>query len=807
MMGFGAAELTIMLMFLGGFGLPLGVPPAPENPAMHYVAPEKCVLYSSWAGMATPDASSANQTEQLFAEAEIQEFGKSLEKTIGLAVRHFAQQNGDPKADLMAKVIPNWTKTVITRPAAVFATKIEMAGGKLAFEGGLLLDAGATEAPLLADGLIQMMKSPDHPPQMVKIGAVQVAQFAPLKGSPVEAEISIGAAGPYVLIGFGKGSVAGMMDRVRAKQVPAWLAAIGTRLPVERRASISYLNTKAISQAFLPLAGPDGEKVAKALGLEQIGELVSVTGLDKDGMVSRSLLKIDGNTTGLLALIDTAGIKAEQVAFLPKDATFATAFTLNTQQVYSFAAHLVSQLDPNGGEEFEEMAKGFRQNFGMRLQEDVLASLGETWTLSMSPTDGLLGVIATVEVKDPIKLNQFVERVTGMFSDGPPGAAPRIDTAQFQGNAIRSVAVPGMPFRPAWSISGNRLIIALAPQSIKAQLGAKATETGLFNTPAYAAAFQGDSRVIALSHQDSAKIFETTYGYLNMFLPMMLDARSPFDEGPPTPQFFDFATLPSSRSIHRHLRPSTSITKRATDGIETESRQTFPTLNVGTSGPIAVALLLPAVQASRAAAQRMQSSNNLKQQMLGLLNYHDTFLHMPPAYSVSKDKDKKPLLSWRVHILPFVEQLPLYEQFKLDEPWDSPHNIKLLDKMPQVYRSPGSSAAPGKTTYLAVGGPKGMLGKPDAMGRGITLAAVTDGTSNTVAIVEAGDGRAIEWTKPDEFVPEEKDPMKGLAGPFPGGFLAAFCDGHVQFIKLKIDPVNVWRVFDRDDGQPFNIDD
>ena len=162
-----------------------------------------------------------------------------------------------------------------------------------------------------------------------------------------------------------------------------------------------------------------------------------------------------------------------------------------------------------------------------------------------------------------------------------------------------------------------------------------------------------------------------------------------------------------------------------------------------------------------------------------------------------------------MHILPFIEQHRLYEEFKLDEPWDSEHNKKLIAKMPQVYRSPGSSAAPGTTTYLGIGG-RGMLTKPTAeipKPSGLTFAACTDGTSNTIVIVEAGDEKAVIWTKPEEFVPEEKDPLKGLKGPFPGGFSAAFLDGHVQFIRLNIDPVMVWRAFERDDGQVLNLDE
>jgi hypothetical protein len=810
MMGIGAAEITIVLMFLGGFGLPLGVPPQAENPAMQYVAPEQCLLYSTWAGMAKPDGTSANQTEQLFAEPEVHAFAASLDKTIGQMVAHFARQSGDPKAETLAKVVPLWTRTVITKASAVYATKAEIANGRLAFEGGLLVEGG-DQAANLAEGLVQLMSSPDNPPQPVTVGTLKFVRFASQADGPIDADVTIGAAGPYVLVGFGKGAVEGMMDRVRAKKVPAWLTEIGTRLPVERRASLSYINTKKLMETFLPLAGPDGAKIVQALGLDQLGELVSVTGLDKEGMVNRSLIKIEGNPTGLLALVDTQGIKPEQVDFLPKDATFATAFSLNAQQIYSFVGHLVAQSGPDGVEEFEQMSKDFRQMFGMRLQEDLLASLGETWTLSMAPADGWLGITATVEVRDVAKIGDFQKRIEGMFSDAPPGSgAPQVERTQFNGHTINTLAIPQMPIRPAWCVSGSRLIIALSPQTIKAQLSSKPAEIGLFAGPPFAPAFQGEGRVISLSYQDTQKVFETAYSYLTILAPMMMDMDfdGGFREGPPAPKFFDFNSLPSSRSIHRHLKPSVSITRRVKDGLETESRQTFPTVNIGTAAPVAVALLLPAVQAARSAARRMQSANNIKQQVLGMQNYHDTFLTMPAAYSV--DKAKKPLLSWRVHILPFIEQRPLYDQFKFDEPWDSEHNKKLIARMPQAYRSPGSSAAPGMTTYLAIGGERGMFTKPEGTGDGartggLTFAACTDGTANTIAVVEAGDEKAVIWTKPDEFVPDEKAPLKGLKGPFPGGFLAGFLDGHVQFIKLETDPVMVWRAFQRDDGQVLNL--
>ena len=79
------------------------------------------------------------------------------------------------------------------------------------------------------------------------------------------------------------------------------------------------------------------------------------------------------------------------------------------------------------------------------------------------------------------------------------------------------------------------------------------------------------------------------------------------------------------------------------------------------------------------------SANNLQTIGTGLRNYHEVFGRLPPA--TFHGKDGKPLYSWRVVLLPFIEQDPLYKQFKRDEPWDGPHNKSLLHKMPQCYAS------------------------------------------------------------------------------------------------------------------------
>lgn len=199
-----------------------------------------------------------------------------------------------------------------------------------------------------------------------------------------------------------------------------------------------------------------------------------------------------------------------------------------------------------------------------------------------------------------------------------------------------------------------------------------------------------------------------------------------------------------------------------------------------TNTAIAVGLLLPAVQQAREAARRAQSKNNMKQMMLAFHNYHDRYGHFPAQ--ANYDNNGKPLLSWRVHILPFIDQQALYSRFKLNEPWDSPHNRKLIRLMPRTYANPNLPAG-SATNYLAVIGPDSVFSKT-----GIRIQRIADGTSNTAMMVEVNADRAVSWTKPVDHEFNEKAPKAGLGALRPGVFLTAFADGSVRGVRISVDP-------------------
>jgi Protein of unknown function (DUF1559) len=213
---------------------------------------------------------------------------------------------------------------------------------------------------------------------------------------------------------------------------------------------------------------------------------------------------------------------------------------------------------------------------------------------------------------------------------------------------------------------------------------------------------------------------------------------------------------------------------------------------------ILVGLLLPAVQAARAAADRNTTMNKLRQIGLAMSNYESAKRRFP-ARAIF-DKEGKPLLSWRVAILPQLDEMELYNQFHLDEPWDSEHNKPLIDKMPAAYVKPGREND-GKTVFLVPVG-KGLAFEGD---KGLTLGAFSDGTSKTILAIEVNDDRAVPWTKPDDLEVDLNRPFDGLRDTEAGGiFCAVFADCHVIGMTKQCDLDTLKALFTRNGAEPID---
>ena len=215
---------------------------------------------------------------------------------------------------------------------------------------------------------------------------------------------------------------------------------------------------------------------------------------------------------------------------------------------------------------------------------------------------------------------------------------------------------------------------------------------------------------------------------------------------------------------------------------------------------ILVALLLPAVQAAREAARRMQCSNNMKQIGLALWNYESTYKCFPPAFTT--DANGKPLHSWRTLILPFMEQSNLYSQIDLNKPWDDPVNLPFSNVVIPGYACPsGHTDSPEKTCYQVVVDPSGIFTGANST----KITEITDGTSNTILLVEAESENAVPWMSPnDTDLPTYLTLGQTIRPNHTGGSNATFADGSIRFLSNGIDPATAKSLISKGGGEPVN---
>ena len=220
---------------------------------------------------------------------------------------------------------------------------------------------------------------------------------------------------------------------------------------------------------------------------------------------------------------------------------------------------------------------------------------------------------------------------------------------------------------------------------------------------------------------------------------------------------------------------------------------------------VLVALLLPAVQQAREAARRSQCKNNLKQLGLAMHNYHDVHQSFPPA--AIRRPGAAAWHSWRVELLPFLNHNDLYQQYDQNEAWDGPHNKKLIDQMPDVFRSPYDDPHSTNSAYFVLVGPGTVFDRRSDGSAGVKISEIADGTTNTLLVVEAK--RDIPWTKPEDlpFSADEfaADTVPELGGFVKGKFAAAMADGSVRiFDRAAVANVLKWMIL-RDDRHPIAI--
>ena len=198
----------------------------------------------------------------------------------------------------------------------------------------------------------------------------------------------------------------------------------------------------------------------------------------------------------------------------------------------------------------------------------------------------------------------------------------------------------------------------------------------------------------------------------------------------------------------------------------------------------AVILLLPVSRGARGAARRSQCAQNLKSIGRAIDAYSREYGALPPPFSV--DAEGHPLHSWRVLLLPYLDERAA-GGIDLEKPWDDPANAAAAVATAEPYGCPALQAPAGKTTYHLVVSPEGLV-RPD---RSATREEAASAARNTILVIESPEGRAMPWMGGGDDGVEVL--MGSDEGCHAGGVMALFADGSVHFLHIDSLPLDVRR--------------
>ncbi|MFP6751585.1 MAG: DUF1559 domain-containing protein [Pirellulaceae bacterium] len=790
-LGAGLTELILLVAMTSGVGIPLGIPPGQEDPFLSQSAPDNGLYYGMWVESQAPRATSDNPLEQLLAEPELRQFVTNAVTEAEAFLRRSAAKDS-PQSEALADLGISLSQRALKGPGMMFVNKFELTETGPRIEAGLVLGVDDDQ-----DFIGQINQAVELVMQVrPTTQQIEGTTFYSVSFEAPSPPVFWGILDSHLIVGVGEGSIEGLLARSKTP-APKWFSTAKQQAGISRLSTIGYLNLAGL-RPLLEQAAPQEilAQVIKFTGADNMDQLVSVTGMDKEGLVSVTRLQASDKLHGLADLLSQTSLTAEDLSHIPADATVAIAFSLDAARVFDGIREFLGSMDPAAQASLDSGLALLKQEFDIDLRAGLLASLGTSWRVYTSPSHGnwVTGWAASIDVRDAKTMRHINAKISQVFTQLQEGQRQplQIRTLQVEDHLVNYVVIPAAPFSPAWCITENELVIGLFTQTVKSHLARDSTTDSLAEIPSVASQLQHD-KVVMLHYIDSAKVAEVLYPLAQVGLRAL--GQQLLEEG------IDIKPhqFPAPGAIIPHLRPFTGLLTRSEDALVYRSVRSFPLGgNSITTAPITTALLLPAVQAARQAARQMASVNNLKQMGLAMHNWHNTHGALPAAYSINQD-DKK-LLSWQVHLLPFVEQDALYKQFRLDEPWDSEHNKKLIPLMPPVYRSPLSASAPGTTTYRAVllpdrtsamvppskAGQPQMIRNSKIFLHGHRFRDITDGTAQTIMVVEVGDSLALPWTKPDELVYSEKTNLKGWGAQSHKNFTTLFCDGAVRPLSRQI---------------------
>lgn len=718
----------------------LAWPPAERDQGITNCAPEECVLYFSIAPTGKYDPS-ANPTEAWIAQPEIQ---SSLKKLVA-ATEKLAKKNlGDSAAGRL--LFQQSPAAYLKQPMAFFLSTVSTDQDPNQNSGALIVKLDDLEARTSA--LLKLLVAENQRDyETRKIEGATCYIFKPNEDS--DPTISAGVINNYLILTVGKMTIDNVVDNLKTPP-PTWLTELDQRISIQRPAMTAYVNFKPLLSLIDLIKGEDRkqfEEIDAIYGLTGFKTLQYQNGMNADGFNQVGHLDHSKPKEGLLSALATEKFELSDLVEIPENVSFAGAIKLDPEKILQLVKQTTQPGSGSGVNIYEEFKQTVKDNVGADFEKDLVTAIeGTMWGYS-DPSLTSPKAVGAVKIKNIEKFKRFysasMQSMKEQLASSPNG--PLQEDTKGENTFYSAVQPGGQTF--TFGLVEDHLYFSNSVRGITSHLRKKDRDSGKFvNTELMKRFFveaetKGYEGVVGFSSFDLAGIFEVGLPLARIMFGQYSN-RDVFD--------FSFEDVPEVGVLVNGLRPNTTAYFRTDKGIAFHSVHDFPVGIEATTG-IMIGMLLPAVQQVRAAARRTQALNNLRQLALGILNYESAHGHFPPAYSV--DDEGTPLLSWRVHVLPFMEENELYQQFHLDEPWDSAHNSALADQMPKFLTHPGFSLSANQTVYLGLVGEDSVLsnGPISDAGDGTRFESIIDGSSNTQLLIAADQKSAVVWTAPEDL--------------------------------------------------------
>jgi len=627
--------ILLMLFAGGGLGPMLGLPPGERDEALLRVPPAKPIIYTEWAARGH-GKKGAQGIEGLLGDHEVEEFLEKLQTAILDSIQE-ETQNGSPTQQTVGAVLPNLLLTLSGRPGCYYVSYDEenvLTGDTpqdvvVSFihglRAGLVINGGKQADEISADllKLLQLL------PNGEGVETIDRFEFVlPLPGIPVV----LHRQGEHFILAVGDGVlddvISGLGGKSNGFAENERFQAGMKKVLFERTGNLGWFDAKGVLgtvTAVLEPAGIDVPGVAQMLGLDGLDYVVSASGIAGDGQLTqRQFIATDGKHNGILKLATGRGITPGDLTQVPADADFVLSLSLNGTDILDELRKILAVAGPGPVQVLEESLIRIEEQTGLSVENDLLSSLDDVWTIHNSPNNGGLlfsGVVLTVGVKedDVQKAREVFGKAMAVLEQKLPGVqnmGHRIRGVELKQGAflarsiyyVNTVGDDDVPIAPAFCLAKDRLYVALHPQSIKAQLRSDAVE----DEKTFADRWDQDVKppegdLICLAYCDAQKIVKLLYAavpYLGQAILSDVQAN--------TPSQLDSFDLPSARAILPYIGPYSSTTVRTPEGIMTTTKSALPLpIGLGTGTLLPAVIARPVrVQAQPAILNEVQEAPN-----------------------------------------------------------------------------------------------------------------------------------------------------------------------------------------------------